>query len=101
MARQSFVIRDGQLVEKHLAAPHPLAGRRLGRAPYIRTDGMDPLVSMADGRTYDSRSAYYDSVRQAGCEIVGDDRGGYGPTPTYKPEGVGEALSRAFDEHTS
>lgn len=42
--------------------------------PAIRPDGMSAVKSMADGRVYDSRSAYYKSVRRAGCEIVGFDR---------------------------
>ena len=40
----------------------------------IRPDGMDALRSMADGKMYDSKSAYYGSVKRAGCEIVGNDR---------------------------
>src|SRR5258708_4082330 len=44
------------------------------QAPSIRPDGMDAMRSMADGKMYDGRSAYYASVRRAGCEIVGDDR---------------------------
>lgn len=42
-------------------------------APYIRTDGMEATWNPANGRTYDSRSAYYAAVRDAGCHIVGDD----------------------------
>lgn len=66
-------------------------------APYIRTDGMDPLRSMADGKVYDSKSGYYKSVRQAGCEIVGDDRAGFGPRPEYRPQGVGQSIKRAIE----
>lgn len=93
MARATYVIRDGQLVEKYLAAPlhDPSA------APFVRTDGMDAIRSMADGQVYDSRSAYYRSVRQAGCEIVGDDRGGYGKRPEYRPEGVGQSIQRSIE----
>ena len=41
--------------------------------PYIRTDGMDPIVNHANGLMYDSRSAYERAVKDAGCVIVGDD----------------------------
>ena len=51
-------------------------------APSIRPDGMTAIRSMADGQMYDSRSGYYASVRRAGCEIVGDDRSGFGKRPT-------------------
>lgn len=98
MARATYVIRDGKLVERHLAAPHPLAGRRLGVAPYIRTDGMDALRSMADGRMYDSKSAYYASVRAAGCEIVGDDRHGFGRTPGYDLGGVEQDIKQSIEQ---
>lgn len=50
--------------------------------PYIRSDGMDPIMSHADGRMYDSRSAYYAAVKRAGCEIVGNEK----LTPNPKPE---------------
>jgi hypothetical protein len=42
--------------------------------PAIRPDSMRPIKSMADGRVYDGKSAYYKSVARAGCEIVGFDK---------------------------
>ncbi len=42
-------------------------------SPYIRTDGMDPLLNHANGQMYDSRSAYERAVKDAGCVIVGND----------------------------
>lgn len=41
--------------------------------PYIRTDGMSDTWNPADGRHYDSKSAYEAAVKAAGCEIVGND----------------------------
>lgn len=41
-------------------------------SPAIRPDGMSAIKSMADGRVYDGKSAYYQSVKRAGAEIVGD-----------------------------
>jgi len=40
-------------------------------SPAIRPDGMSAIKSMADGRVYDGKSAYYQSVKRAGAEIVG------------------------------
>jgi hypothetical protein len=40
--------------------------------PYIRSDGMDAIMNHADGKLYDSKSAYYGAVKAAGCEITGD-----------------------------
>ena len=50
--------------------------------PYIRADGMDPIMNHANGRMYDSRSAYERGVKDAGCVIVGDDM----PTSPKVPE---------------
>jgi hypothetical protein len=53
MARTTYVLRGGELVEKRLAPPlHPA-----GAAPMIRPDGMAPLRSMADGRSATSSAA--------------------------------------------
>ena len=81
MTRTTYVLRGGELVDKRLAAPlHPADA-----APMIRADGMAPLRSMADGRTYDSRSAYYASVRAAGCEIVADERAPFERRRAFDP----------------
>ena len=53
---------------------------------------------MADGRIYDSRSSYYASVRAAGCEIVGDDRSGFGRAGAHQPKNVGADIKRAIEE---
>ncbi len=98
MARATYVLRNGELVDKRFAPPPPQAGRRLGSAPAIRTDGMSPIRSMADGRVYDSKSAYYASVRRAGCEIVGDDREGFGRTPGYAGDGVESDIKQAIGQ---
>jgi hypothetical protein len=68
-------------------------------APYVRTDGMDPIRSMADGKIYDSKSGYYQSVRRADCEIVGNDRAGFGPRPEFKPQGVAQSIKKALAQH--
>lgn len=72
-------------------------GVQASEAPFVRADGMEAVQSMVDGRTYDSKSAYYASVRRAGCEIVGDDRAGYGPRPEYRPQGVGRSIKEAIE----
>lgn len=74
------------------AWPHNcLPPRNLNRsdhpAPAIISDtlpgGIHGMLSHADGRIYDSKQAYYKSVRAAGCEIVADDR-------SYQPEALAE-----------
>jgi hypothetical protein len=42
-------------------------------APSIIRDGLDNVVNPVDGKAYDSKSAYYQAVKAAGCEIVGNE----------------------------
>lgn len=67
MSRATYVLRDGKLVEKQYAAP-------LNAGPYVISDGMDPIRSMADGKMYDSKSAYRAGLKANGCVEVGNDR---------------------------
>jgi hypothetical protein len=70
-------------------------------APSVRADGMTPTRCMADGKVYDSRSRYDASVRRAGCEIVGDDRAGFGRPRTPAdliPPNTGADVRRAIEE---
>lgn len=83
-----YVIRDGELVPKHLAEPV--------NAPYIRTDGMEPTRNMADGKMYDSRSAYERAVKAAGCEIIGNDQNS--PSRGHEPRGVERDIARAIEQ---
>jgi hypothetical protein len=94
--RERYVIRGGELIPKHLAPRQPVQRSSLP-CPAIRTDGMDAIRSMADGQFYDSKSAYYGSVKAAGCEIVGDDRLP-DPPSAYETPGVAQSISDAIDQ---
>lgn len=85
MARQSFVFRDGKLVPKHLAGPHPLSGRPVGRGATVITDEMAPMKSMLDGKRYTSKRGYEAHVRSRGHDIVGNDTA-YLERPTEAPD---------------
>lgn len=93
MSRETYVLRDGQLVPKHLAAP-----REGGAGPFVITDGMDPTMNPADGRTYDSRSQYVRAVKAAGCEIVGNDLMGHRSARNFDAGPVGPDIKRAIAE---
>ena len=70
-------------------------------APRIRPDGMAAVWNPVDGQQYESRSAYERAVKDAGCEIVGDDAGHWNkPAPTFEPEGIKEDLARAWNSLT-
>jgi hypothetical protein len=68
MSRCTYVMRNGELVEKHLAPPPEHSG------PYVISDNMDYVQNHADGQHYDSKRAFEKAVRRAGCEIVGNDQ---------------------------
>lgn len=42
-------------------------------APYVISDHLDDVQNPADGKIYDSKSEYYRAVKNAGCEIVGNE----------------------------
>jgi len=73
MSRETYVFRDGRFIEKRLAPPRRDASRADLPCPMIIRDGMDAMFSHADGKTYESKSAYYRAVKEAGCVIVGND----------------------------
>lgn len=56
--------------------------------PLIISDdlGKNGVLNHADGKKYDSKSAYYRAVRDAGCEVVGDD-----PMPVSTPSEPSES----------
>lgn len=60
-------------------------------SPAIRPDGMRAIKSMADGRTYESKSAYYKSVSRSGCEVVGFDKDWEGHIKAPQPFGSPKA----------
>lgn len=49
-------------------------GTVAGAGPQIITDTIDPIRSMADGKMYDSKSAYRRELRARGCYEIGNDR---------------------------
>ncbi len=94
MTRTTYVLRGGELVDKRDAAPPGASAP----APMVRPDGMAPLRSMADGRIYESRSAYYASVRAAGCEIVGEERAAFDRRRGYEPGRAGADIKIAIEQ---
>lgn len=97
MARTIFVFRDGDWVDKATARPLHLSRD----APYVLADGMDPIVSMADGKTYDSRSNYYRDLKARGLEIVGNERGPFDADRKreFQSHGVEQSIKRAMAQH--
>lgn len=64
----TYVYRDGELVEKHLAAP-----RETSSQCYVISDEMPPTRHMADGNYYTSKKKFREATRRAGCVEVGNE----------------------------
>ena len=74
-------------------------------APFVISDVMDETLSHADGRHYTSKSKYYKAVKEAGCEVVGNDSSYMNPKPRkpFEPdkEDIRQDLKRAIAKVTS
>ena len=69
MSRETWVWRNGQLVEKHLAEPTHTADR----APSVIADTMkDAAAHPCTGKMMDSKSAFRRVTREHGCVEVGN-----------------------------
>lgn len=79
----------------------PYAGNRSDLpAPRVVSDNVE-FRSMLDGKVVTSKRAYEQSVRAAGCEIVGNETVNRRPaTKGLGGEGVKDDLRAAFAAHT-
>jgi hypothetical protein len=99
--RTTYVWRDGRLLDKRLA-PRPVVQRSGLPAPMIISDALGEVWNPVNGQVYDSKSAYYRAVKDAGCQIVGNDSSFREPAPPpFEAEGVEQSLSQAIDQLTA
>lgn len=77
-------------------APVPPRRGRLG--VMVISDTLDGVMNPADGRRYDSKSAYARAVRAAGCEIVGNEVPIQAARGRVPEGGVGGDVRRAIEE---
>ena len=81
------------MVKKEEAPPREV------NAPFVQQDTMAPLEHMADGKTYDSKSAFRRATRETGCVEVGDARLSESK-PQYTQHIPAERLVRAWQDAT-
>lgn len=62
----TYVLRDGELVLKHEAAPR-------NHGPRVITDTMPAMVHPCNGKRYDSKSAFRAETRARGLVEVGNE----------------------------
>ena len=91
MSRTVYRMVDGELTEVYSSA-------RSNAAPYVHRDSMDPIVSMADGKTYDSKSLYRAGLRAAGCVEVGNDAAASRWQGMKEPGDPGRDIKRAIEQ---
>lgn len=66
--------------------------------PAIRSDGMGPIMNHANGLIYDSRSAYERGVKEAGCEIVGNEKVTPRPRAVLSDRELKQDIKTAIDQ---
>lgn len=91
-----YVYRDGKVIPKHEAAPHPLAARR----PVNLMRDLEPFVSVVDGSVISSRTDRREHNRRNECIDIGDDRAILRPQKPYQPKGIAEDIQRAIEIHS-
>lgn len=87
----TYVMRDGRLVEKHLAAP-------LSADPRVHVIGdvMPAMRHPITGALMDSKSEFRKVTRAHGCIEVGNDT--FAPRKPIKNSPVAPDIGRAWDE---
>jgi hypothetical protein len=67
----TYVLRDGKLIEKHLASPRFQADS----APGVISDTMGETRHMASGKYFTSKAAFRAETKAYGCREVGNEVG--------------------------
>lgn len=91
MSRERFIFRNGEFVQVPNWRP---PRKRI----YVIGDTHEPFRSMADGKMYDSKSAYRADLKARGMVEVGGT-GDMEMRPAYDERGVVEDVARAAAEH--
>lgn len=98
MARTTYIFSDGALIDKRVA-PRPRSNRSHLPCPMVISDQLGDVWNPVNGKTYDSKSSYYRAVRDAGCEIVGNDPlASKAPAPMEAAPGVEQDIKQAIEQ---
>lgn len=73
-------------------------------SPRLIRDGLDDVWNPVNGKIYDSKSSYYRAVKDAGCEIAGNDSSistaHEKPVQVKTPPGLKDTLKQAWEQHS-
>lgn len=89
----TYVYRNGSVVLKSEASPHPFEGKK---SVHVMSD-LDPFVSPVDGSVIGSRSDRRAHNRRNGVIDTGNDTTVLKRRPAYEPRGIGQELARHFE----
>jgi hypothetical protein len=98
VSRGTFVIRNGELVEK--GGPldiRPVPARSHLPSPMLNMDSIGDLRSMADGKIYSSKSALRRGYKAAGVVEMGSDAPRSAPAPKREritKDDIGRAIQK-------
>lgn len=92
MSRSTYVLRNGELVEKHLAAP------LTPRAHSVISDTMDDTWHPATGRLMDSKSGFRRVTKSHGYEEVGTSKTWASSRPEIPDAAYRDSVERAMSE---
>lgn len=70
--------------------------REASAAPMVISDHLSDVRNPVDGKVYDSKSRYYRTVREAGCEIVGNEP--IRPRAPFVPQGIGADIKKSIEQ---
>lgn len=87
----TYVIRNGELVEKHLAPPK-------SSGPYVQSDYLPPMPHPATGKIMDSKSQFRSVTRSKGLTEVGNEK--QKDTRNWNTPDLVQEISRAYDKST-
>ena len=90
MTRITYVYRDGEWVEKTRSTMVQTFG--------VITDSHEPFLSMADGKIYDSKSAYRRTLKEKGLQEVGNEDPRKHVEKQWNMPPVSESIKQAIEE---
>lgn len=98
MAKYAWNLRNGRLIYRHQTEATD-AQRSSFPCPMLALDTMDPVQSMVDGKTYDSKSSLRGTYKAAGVTEVGNDPARL--RPREKPKSDPVATKQAVEKATA
>jgi hypothetical protein len=104
MTRGTWVMRNGQLVEK--GGPldvRPVVARSGLPLPFIASDTMEPIQHPCTGEYLSSKAQFRAVTRAHGCIEVGNDPQRLKPVTRPKPDrkGIRKSVEKAFAQYES